>query len=699
MKRVIFALGVLLCIQSYGQQIVYKYTSTDFNVVIPNLKSGQYGLAGAVMNNISGAVMYKVNGIEHIIQNTADSLSPAIHFIKDNITGKWVFENYYPEASVTGGFRNYVFVDTLGTIAFASTGSEAMQPWPHGDMLLCRTQGTKLVWTRISNEKSFYHSIGMGDLNGDGLLDAVGVHMGTRSNWYEGPHIYTQNADISFSQTRNFLDVSQYKGLNNGLGSTYVGNLLGNKYPEIVLAEYGFNPSFNVMSNRQGFGIFTYDNALKKYKYLSSPSKLGAFSDSTHGATSIKSADFNKDGNTDMAIATEGYPAPRIQIWLGNGKGDFSPSQILSYQDTALPFPQSVMDFREFEIMDFDNDGWQDIVVHPYNIGYEFRINPGPMDNNTNPYGWKGSGIKLQNSIWKNNKGVFDKIKNNIILSNIRPDFMKGFMIDNNIRFFGFEMNAGNPPNFNLFKLYDVSVHFCNNLIKPTFSNSKFSFCSGDSLKIAVSNINKGDSLKWYYGTKSDITNVSNKTFTDSTKLFVTRTDSLGCIISSDTIQIKKYGIPSAPSITRDTANFLLSGAMGTTWYKDGSVITDTTQKYKPTAAGSYTAKTTTNGCTSVMSAAYYYLVTDIINLSKDEFIKLAPNPFINQLNFDFVVKGYQKLNIEVYDVATGSKVATQQNITAGTQIQLGQLARGTYIIRVTSNDNKIAQQFKMVKL
>ena len=173
MKRAIFALGVLLCIQSYGQQIVYKYTSTDFNVVIPNLKSGQYGLAGAVMNNISGAVMYKVNGIEHIIQNTADSLSPAIHFIKDNITGKWFFENYYPEASVTGGFRNYVFVDTLGTIAFSSTGSEAMQPWPHGDMLLCRTQGTKLVWTRISNEKSFYHSIGMGDLNGDGLLERL----------------------------------------------------------------------------------------------------------------------------------------------------------------------------------------------------------------------------------------------------------------------------------------------------------------------------------------------------------------------------------------------------------------------------------------------------------------------------------------------------------------------------------------------
>ena len=238
----------------------------------------------------------------------------------------------------------------------------------------------------------------------------------------------------------------------------------------------------------------------------------------------------------------------------------------------------------------------------------------------------------------------------------------------------------------------------CDNT-KPAFNTTKYSLCTGDSLKLTVSNINKGDSLKWYYGTKSDITNVSNKTFTDSTKLFVTRTDSLGCVISSDTVQIKKYGIPSAPSITRDTANFLLSGAMGTTWYKDGSAITDTAQKYKPATPGSYTAKTTTNGCISVMSSAYYYLVTDIINLSKDEFIKLAPNPFINQLNFDFVVKGYQRLNLEVFDIASGTKVASQPNLTAGTKITLGQLSAGTYVIKVSSNDGKINYQFKMIKL
>ena len=238
------------------------------------------------------------------------------------------------------------------------------------------------------------------------------------------------------------------------------------------------------------------------------------------------------------------------------------------------------------------------------------------------------------------------------------------------------------------------------NAAKPIFNTTKYSICSGDSLKLTVTNINKGDSLRWYYGTKSDLTNVTNKTFTDTTKVFVTRTDSLGCVISSDTVSILKYSIPSAPTLSRDTSNYLISNTnIGNTWYKDATALTDTTQKIKPTIPGSYTVKTTQNGCVSSLSTPYYYLVTDIINLSKDEFIKLAPNPFVNQLNFDFVVKGYQRLNLEVFDIASGTKVASQPNLTAGTKIALGQLSAGTYVIKVTSTDNKISYQFKMVKL
>ena len=157
--------------------------------------------------------------------------------------------------------------------------------------------------------------------------------------------------------------------------------------------------------------------------------------------------------------------------------------------------------------------------------------------------------------------------------------------------------------------------------------------------------------------------------------------------------------LPSAPTLSRDTANILLSGVSGTTWYKDGSLITDTTQKFKPSTSGSYSVKTTQNGCTSALSTPYYYLVTDVIYLSKDEYIKIAPNPFHNILYFDFMVKGHQRLNIEVLDITTGTKVASQLNLTAGSRIIFGQLSAGTYLIRVTSNDNKIYQKFKVVKM
>jgi len=85
--------------------------------------------------------------------------------------------------------------------------------------------------------------------------------------------------------------------------------------------------------------------------------------------------------------------------------------------------------------------------------------------------------------------------------------------------------------------------------------------------------------------------------------------------------------------------------------------------------------------------------------LSNDEFIKIAPNPFNSILNFDFNIKGYQKVNLEVFEISTGSKVRVFQNLPPGQSINLGNLASGTYLVKVSTSDNKIVQQFKMVKI
>ena len=253
--------------------------------------------------------------------------------------------------------------------------------------------------------------------------------------------------------------------------------------------------------------------------------------------------------------------------------------------------------------------------------------------------------------------------------------------------------NTGN--NLIIFKLYDC--------IKPAINPSKLSICGTDSVSVKITNKDSYAKYTWYLNNDSVSKSTDSIFIKKQGYLKLKITDSLGCSKFSDSVLFKSYSLPTTPTISRDTSNSLSSSAsIGNVWYKDGAATKDTTQKIKlsdPSNVGSYTVKTTQNGCVSALSSPYYFLVTDVVNLSANEFIKLAPNPFINQLNFDFVVKGYQRLNIEVYDIATGTRVASRQNLTAGMPITLGQLSAGTYIIKVSSNDNKIVQQFKMAKL
>ena len=694
MKRIFVFIGLLLTSEAFSQfpKFVYKINSTDFNFTIPGAGSennGQ-GLGGALETSTMSTLL-KSNGALHIIGTPSYSNKPlpALHFI--NSDGTWKIGNYYSQVTM-GNARNIDFVDS-STVVFSDHGLEFGNPWPYGDLWLAKNIKDTLSWIKISKYKSFYHCIAQGDINGDGLFDVIGLHMGSYSNWGDNLHAYIQNKDGSFVEDRSIIPSINFND-RNSTGSVLIYDIDGDKVPEIIRGTYG--PLAN--QSRYVFDILKYDPILRAYIKKYEPIDLSYFKDLSQGTTSMKSADFDKDGNMDLAIASEGYPNNRIIIYNGQKGGTFKPGQIITYGDTAGAFPNTGNTFREFMIDDVDNDGWVDIVVHPTGYGEKFRIDPGP--NNPNKYnnGMRGSGIYLNFPIWKNSKGVFNNLEDKVPIYNIFPGTLRVFKVGNNLKYFGFQgnFNAG----VNAFKLYDITLTFCNYLVKPVFNTSKYSFCSGDSLKLAVTNTNKGDSLKWYFGTNSDLTNVSNKTFTDSTKLFVTRTDSIGCVISSDTVQIKKIATPSAPTLSRDTSNNLISNALiGNTWYKDGILISDSTQKFKPSSPGSYTVKTTQNGCVSAMSSPYYYLVTDIVRLNNGEFIKLAPNPFITQINLDFNVKGYLRLNVDVFELTTGNRVFSRQGLQAGTPILLNELSSGTYIFKVSSNDSKIIHQFKMLRL
>ena len=251
-----------------------------------------------------------------------------------------------------------------------------------------------------------------------------------------------------------------------------------------------------------------------------------------------------------------------------------------------------------------------------------------------------------------------------------------------------------------------TSMSTIEKLIPDAPATTNLSYCTGTTALAVTANTLTGHTLVWYNALANGTPPLGaaptpSTTVLGSIDYYVTQTKTTtGCESAKSKLTIAVNATPSTPTLSRDTANNLVSSvATGITWYKDGVAITETSAKFKPTTPGSYTAKSTQNGCTSAISTTYYFLVTDIINLSANEFIKLAPNPFSNQVNFDFVVKGYQHLNMEVFELSTGAKVLVKTNLIAGSPIQLGQLSAGTYIFRVSSNDGKIVQQFKMIKL
>jgi hypothetical protein len=227
---------------------------------------------------------------------------------------------------------------------------------------------------------------------------------------------------------------------------------------------------------------------------------------------------------------------------------------------------------------------------------------------------------------------------------------------------------------------------------------NKSSLCIGDSVNIILKGGNK---YQWFKD--------GNKvTFPNDTLLTIKESGLYRCLIISPTnfidttsiINIFFNKVPSIPVILRDSLIYLKSNnSFGNLWYKEGILISDTTFRIKPITQGSYTAKTMQNGCTSSMSTPYYFIVTNLINLGSSEFIKLAPNPVKNHLNIDFVVKGYQRLNVDFYELSTGLLKYSNKGVFAGSQLLIGQLSPGTYVVNVRSDDGKIAHKLKIVKL
>ena len=369
-----------------------------------------------------------------------DVLAKPSHILK-RVNGEWEYLKTDNEAMFYGA-RNFELDGNNIAIGDGNEIGPDGTDW-NGDAYFGKIEiGGNIKWTKLNtNEnRAFHHSTTVGDINGDGLKD-VGAAPG---KWYQDLgqwhlQFFTQQEDGSFIENDktyiNYWDEEDVIGHCLPFALDFA-DLFGDARDEIIFADYGMCNINGGYEDTNQIQIYAYDNSTKKYEKHWESSSPNALYSQDMGATSIKPFDFNNDGIIDISVAREAESAGNaFEIWIGNGNGTYNPHYVTTVWN------QDEFQFREFDLLDVNNDGYMDIVFRPFHYGKLYRNNPvwGDVPKN--------NGIKFHNLIMINDgTGRFNSyVKEELIVENINIHNVHPYMDNGILHFVGTYTYADTP--------------------------------------------------------------------------------------------------------------------------------------------------------------------------------------------------------------------------------------------------------------
>jgi uncharacterized protein YjiK len=234
--------------------------------------------------------------------------------------------------------------------------------------------------------------------------------------------------------------------------------------------------------------------------------------------------------------------------------------------------------------------------------------------------------------------------------------------------------------------------------VKPTLSPTEAMICIGGSTMLIC---NPGYSTYTFRWIKDGVDmfpatpKTNNKSVTAAGTYTVSVTNNFGCINTTTAAKVGVYPVLPKQFITNNDP--WLEMAKGFTyyqWYRNGTVIAGANiYKYFTATSGSYFAEITDkNGCISYSDTVKIEKApTSIMGNASGTDLNIYPNPAKNVV----FIESATPVNVTVSDMI-GKVVFEGRNVQ---KVDLGNMSAGTYLFRISDENNQLISIEKVVKL
>lgn len=240
------------------------------------------------------------------------------------------------------------------------------------------------------------------------------------------------------------------------------------------------------------------------------------------------------------------------------------------------------------------------------------------------------------------------------------------------------------------------TVMITDDIRPPLGFDDEYSFCAGDSVELNTTAT--FDSLHWY-STSMNMQVAQGNSYTAKTSdTLVLQTLSANQCWYEETIEIIAHPVPATPTITTNGAQLTSSPANAYQWYFQGNAIPGADQpNHIATGNGYYFVEVTnTYGC-SARSDSVMVIIGGI-----DEYglfdLSIHPNPSTGIVYLE-TAQNTGTVTIELFDLS-GKRLFLKNgylSINDREKLDLGNLSKGIYTLKVTGDDGTAIRQVVIV--